>query len=270
MWTGTNKLVQDAGAAALAGAAMYCMCSGKHVSLPTVHATPAAVTAPAQPAMTAVTTAVSVLALQAEPMPPGTCLEVRGQIVCRRKLAKDLIFFDIRHPPATGVPSGESQPEQSATVEVVVSGRAGAGAETLELARSLRQGDIIHILASVEAGNCPKAAVEAAAAAMPQVLKVRGNDGLRIVSKWAELNGQTSFASTLAIASPASQRGQSAARDVPSTGVGSQRSRSKRGRKAAQRAHNSVVVAPGKSLADASNDAEGKKRHPGVKTRRRK
>jgi hypothetical protein len=186
---------------------------------------------------------------------PGAVLALHGQIVCRRRLAKDLVFFDIRHHGVGAHSGGEAQSADTQTVEVVVSGRAGADAATVKLARSLRQGDVVHVVAALEADDGPKAAAAAAAAAAagdrpPQVLKVRGSShGLRVVSKWAELHGQVSFVSTLAAAATS----------------GSQRSKSKAGRKAA-------AQAPPTGSADATSGAPAEKRksHPGVKTRRRK
>jgi hypothetical protein len=146
----------------------------------------AATATPPRAVGTAVRDVVELLAVP-RLLPAGTQLTVRGQITHRRKIAKDLLFIDLRQVPTTGAAtaqppgdrcqaqltggggSGEPEPEPAAlsgvgwaaalggTVEVVISGRGNGGdwppvdAAVLELGRSLRQGDVVEVAGVLEA-----------------------------------------------------------------------------------------------------------------------
>ena len=130
-------------------------------------------------------------AAAAWPAPPPITFWVRGQIVRRRKVARGLIFIDLRDPQHAEQPEPEPEPGQgppqlggrAAAVDVVVSAHA-VDAAMLELAKGLRAGDCIEVLGVLEEPR------------QQQKLSVQAQGGscLVVASRWADTHGRLTFA----------------------------------------------------------------------------
>ena len=79
-----------------------------------------------------------------------------GQLTSRRKLAKDLIFFDLKDPSiaaakmaASTTPVVHAEEPACEAVELVLSGRE-VDADTIEVGRALRLGDCIEVICALE------------------------------------------------------------------------------------------------------------------------
>ena len=155
---------------------------------------------------------------------PPPQLVLCGQLTSRRKLAKDLIFFDMRAPgstaaaamlPASGEATAAADAEELASepVELVVSGRE-VDAATVEISRGLRLGDCIEVVCAIE--PCDRAARSgkpspgvAVQAQQPSLTPGATKVCVRVVSRWADTHGRLDFATANLACFKASQRSKS-------------------------------------------------------------
>lgn len=153
---------------------------------------------------------------------PPSQLLLCGQLTSRRKLAKDLIFFDLKDPSIAAAKMAASTTTAAAAdfdepahevVELVVSGRE-VDAATVDIGRGLRLGDCVEVICAIEPSDrasrsgkpSPGVAVQAQ---LPVTAVNAAKACIHISSRWADIHGRLDFATANLACFKASQRSKS-------------------------------------------------------------
>lgn len=153
---------------------------------------------------------------------PPSQLLLCGQLTSRRKLAKDLIFFDMKDPSiaaakmaasTTAAPAAALDEPAHEVVELVLSGRE-VDASTVDIGRGLRLGDCVEVICAIEPSDrasrsgkpSPGVAVQAQ---LPISAVGAAQACIRVSSRWADIHGRLDFATANLACFKASQRSKS-------------------------------------------------------------